>query len=63
MIAFFRLLAILLAVAIVVLAGAYLVTRDRKHLDRAWLLVKIGVAGGFVFFGVLFVQRLWFDGP
>jgi hypothetical protein len=63
MIPFFRALAILLAIAIIVMAGAYVVTRDRKYLGRAWLLVKIGVAGGVVFFGVLIVQRIWFDGP
>jgi uncharacterized membrane protein len=62
-VAFFRALAILLALAIIVLAGAYVVTRDRKYLEWAWLLVKVGVAGGFVFFGVLIFQRIWYDGP
>jgi ABC-type iron transport system FetAB permease component len=62
-IAFFRLLAILLALSIMYMGAAYVVTRERKYLDRAWILVKIGVAGGFIFFGVLFIQRIWFDGP
>ena len=62
MIAFFRILAILVALGIIGFAGAYVVTRDRRHLERAWLLVKVGLAGGFIFFGVLIVQRIWFDG-
>jgi hypothetical protein len=59
----FRFLAILLALAIIASSGAYVVTRERKYLQWAWLLLKIGVAGGFVFFGVLIVQRIWFDQP
>jgi hypothetical protein len=60
---FFRFLAILLALAIIASSGAYVVTRERKYLQWAWLLLRIGVAGGFVFFGVLIVQRIWFDQP
>jgi hypothetical protein len=61
-IAFFRLLAILVALGIIGFSAAFVVTRDRRHLRHAWLLVKVGVAGGFIFFGVLIVQRIWFDG-
>lgn len=60
MIAFFRLLAIGLALAILGLAVAYVFTRERRHLRRAWILIQVGIAGAFVFFGVLIVQRIWF---
>jgi hypothetical protein len=37
---------------------AWLVTRDRKWLTRAYRLLWIGVATGLVFFGVLLFERL-----
>jgi hypothetical protein len=62
-IAFFRLLAILVGFGIIGFAAAFVVTRERKYLQWAWLLLKVGVAGGLVFFGVLIVQRIWDGGP
>jgi uncharacterized membrane protein len=63
LIAFFRILAILVALGIIGFAGAFVVTRERRYLQWAWLLLKVGVAGGFVFFGVLIFQRIWHGGP
>jgi hypothetical protein len=56
--AFFRVFAVLLPIAILLLALGYLGTGDRRYLNWAFLLLKVGIAAGLVFFGVLFVDRL-----
>jgi len=55
---FLRIVAILIGLGVAGSAAAWLVTRDRKWLTRAWRLLWVGVAVGLVFFGVLLVERL-----
>jgi hypothetical protein len=50
--------AMLLGLGVIGTAALWVVTRERKWLDRSLLLLKITVATGFVFFGVLIVERL-----
>ncbi|HVL57434.1 MAG TPA: hypothetical protein VM491_13085 [Burkholderiaceae bacterium] len=56
--AFFRIFAVVLPIAILMLALGYLGTGDRRYLNWAFLLLKIGIVAGLIFFGVLFVDRL-----
>jgi uncharacterized membrane protein SpoIIM required for sporulation len=54
----FRLVAILLLIAIGVSLGLYLITRQRRFLTIAWRIFQAGVVF-VVIFGVLFVvERL-----
>jgi hypothetical protein len=53
-----RAVAILLGLGVIACAAMWVVTRERRWLDRAILLVKVGVGVGLVFFGVLAVERL-----
>ena len=55
---FLRIVALLIGLGVAGSAVAWLVTRDRKWLTRAYRLLWIGVATGLVFFGVLFLERL-----
>ncbi|HYF57884.1 MAG TPA: hypothetical protein VEA81_02880 [Burkholderiaceae bacterium] len=55
---FLRAVAILLGAGVMVSAGLWVLTGERKWLGRAILLLKIGLAVGFVFFGVLLLERL-----
>jgi hypothetical protein len=54
----FRFLAIAIAVLIMLCAAGYVLTSDKRYLRWAMNLVKIGVAGGLVFFGVLLLERI-----
>lgn len=56
--AFFRVLAIVLPIAILLLGLGYLGTGDRRYLAWAITLLKVAIVAGLVFFGVLFVDRL-----
>lgn len=54
----FRLVAILLMIAIGVSLGLYLITRQRRFLTIAWRIFQAGIVF-VVIFGVLFVvERL-----
>ena len=55
---FLRIVAVLIGLGVAGSAAAWLVTRDRKGLPRAYRLLWIGVATGLVFFGVLLLERL-----
>jgi hypothetical protein len=55
---FLRIVAILIGLGVAGSAAAWLVTRDRKWLTRAWRLLWVGVVTGLVFFGVLLLERL-----
>jgi uncharacterized BrkB/YihY/UPF0761 family membrane protein len=59
MLAFLRIVAILLGLGVVGFALAYLRTGDRKHLKRAQQTFIGGLAAALVFFAVMFVQRLF----
>jgi len=53
-----RFVALLLGLGVIGSAAIWVLTRERKWLDRSLLMLKIFVATGFVFFGVLIVERL-----
>ena len=53
-----RVVALLLGLGVIGRAAIWVLTRERKWLDRSLLMLKIFVATGFVFFGVLIVERL-----
>ena len=53
-----RWLVLLLAFAAVVCFGLFIGTKDRRHLQRGLTIVKWTIVAGFVFFGVLIVERL-----
>jgi hypothetical protein len=53
-----RAVAVLLGLGVVGCAAAWVLTRERKWLDRALLMLKIFVGTGLLFFGVLIVERL-----
>lgn len=59
MLPFLRGVALLLGLGVIGTALAWVLTRERRWLDRSVLLLKITVATGFVFFGVLFLERLF----
>jgi nitric oxide reductase large subunit len=53
-----RIVALLLGLGVIGTAALWVLTRERKWLGRSLLLLKIAVATGFVFFGVLIFERL-----
>jgi hypothetical protein len=53
-----RAVAVLLGLGVIGCAAIWVITRERKWLDRALLMLKIFVGTGLVFFGVLFFERL-----
>lgn len=53
-----RTVAILIGLGVIASAAGWLITGQRIWLDRALRLVKVGVLVGFVFFGVLLLERL-----
>ena len=60
---FLRTLALLAALASILCAGAYVLTRDPKYLKWTFRILKISAVLAFVFFGGLFVEELWFRSP
>ena len=59
MLALLRIVAILVGLGVVGFAIAYFRTGDRKHLRRAQQTFLGGLVAAFVFFAVMFVQRLF----
>ena len=59
MLALLRITAILVGLGVVGFAIAYFRTGDRKYLRRAQRTFLGGLVAAFVFFAVLFVQRLF----
>jgi heme O synthase-like polyprenyltransferase len=59
MLALLRVVAILLGLGVIGFAVAYFRTGDRKHLRTAQRTFLAGLVTGFVFFAVMFVQRLF----
>jgi len=59
MLALLRIVAILVGLGVVGFAIAYFSTGDRKYLRRAQKTFLWGLVAAFVFFAVLFVQRLF----
>lgn len=59
MLAILRVVAILFGLGVFGFAIAYFTTGDRKYLSRAWHTFLWGLGTAFVFFAVLFVQRLF----
>jgi hypothetical protein len=53
-----RTIAILLGLGVAVSAAGWLLTGNRRWLDLALRLVKVGVIVGLVFFGVLLLERI-----
>jgi hypothetical protein len=53
-----RTIAILLGLGVAVSAAAWLFTGQRRWLDLALRLVKVGVVVGLVFFGILLLERI-----
>ena len=56
--AFLRILAIVLGLGVAGCAAAWIVTRERKWLDRSLRLLAVAVVTGLVFFGVLLLERI-----
>jgi VIT1/CCC1 family predicted Fe2+/Mn2+ transporter len=59
MLAILRVVAVLFGLGVVGFTLAYFGSGDRKYLRRAWRTFLAGLATAFVFFAVLFVQRLF----
>jgi VIT1/CCC1 family predicted Fe2+/Mn2+ transporter len=59
MFALLRVVAILVALAVVGFAIAYFRTGDRKYLRRSQRTFLWGLVAAFVFFAVMFIQRLY----
>ena len=59
MLALLRVVAILVALAAVGFAIAYLRTGDGKYLGHARRTLFGGIAAAFVFFAVMFIQRFF----
>ena len=59
MLALLRVVAILVALGVIGFAIAYFRTGDRKHLRWAQRTFLGGLVAAFVFFAVMFVQRLF----
>lgn len=59
MLALLRVVAMLLALGVVGFAIAYFRTGDRKYLRRAQRTFVGGIVAAFVFFAVMFIQRLY----
>ncbi|HZH05133.1 MAG TPA: hypothetical protein VEY69_00505 [Lautropia sp.] len=59
MLALLRVVAVLVGLGVVGFAIAYFRTGDRKHLRRAQRTFVGGLIAAFVFFAVLFIQRLY----
>jgi hypothetical protein len=57
-VAFLRIVALLIGLGVVGCALAWIVTRERRWLDRALRLLTIGVITGLLFFGVLLLERI-----
>lgn len=57
--ALLRLLLVVVAVAVVLLAALYFISGERRYLGWAMQVFKGGVALGLVFFAVLLIERLW----
>lgn len=55
--AFLRVLAILFGLGIAGCALAWIVTRERRWLDRSMRLLRLAVITGLVFFAVLLWER------
>lgn len=55
--AFLRVLAIVFGLGIAGCALAWIVTRERRWLDRSVRLLRLAVITGLVFFAVLFWER------
>jgi hypothetical protein len=55
-----RLVGVLLLVAIGVLAGAYLATRDRRYLGWVKFVIRLAIVLGIVFFVLYAAERLIF---
>ena len=53
-----RAVAVLIGLGVVVCAAAWLVTGERRWLLRSLRVLKVGVVVGFVFFGVLLLERI-----
>ena len=54
----FRALLLIFVIAIAICGALYLITGDRKFLRWAWLLFKLVVAAGLLFFAVLILERI-----
>ena len=59
MLALLRVVAVFVGLGVVGFAIAYFRTGDRKHLRRAQRTFVGGLIAAFVFFAVLFIQRLY----
>jgi hypothetical protein len=59
MLVLLRVAAILVALAVIGFAVAYLRTGNRKYLGHARRTLIGGLAAALVFFAVMFVQRLY----
>jgi len=55
---FLRILVVVLLAAVAYCALGYVFTRNRRYLRLAWRLLLGGLAAAFVFFAVMFVERL-----
>ena len=53
-----RAIAMLLGLGIAVSAAAWVATGNRRWLDLALRLLKVGVVVGLVFFGILLLERI-----
>lgn len=52
-----RILAVLIALGCVANVFAWLLTGERRHLDRAWRLARFALLAVLVFLGLLLLER------
>ncbi len=57
-----RLTALILALVVIGSAVAYLLTGNPKHWVRAKRTFIAGIVCAFIFFGVMFIQNLFWPG-
>ena len=49
---------VLVLLTVAVLMGMWLLTRDRRYLRWAWLVVRIAIIAAAAFFGLAALERL-----
>jgi len=55
---FFRALLVVFAIAVCLCVAIYIVTSNRRYLNWAWLLLKLAIVAGLLFFAVLLLERI-----
>lgn len=52
-----RFVGLVILIALAVCGGAFLITRERRYLNWAWLIFKVGIAVALVFMALFVLER------